>query len=134
MDSYTYRQIDKCGSDLLNTLLSEYIHKLPNKDIRKEFKRKENIQEKKRILKQLIVEDPEFLKSTAEYLYTVSGYGSDNEELLQEWHGKCPYRDSFNFGECCEYCRMTHHALETEGKCKCLRHRDRPSIYMGKKL
>lgn len=47
MDSYTYKHIDKYGSGLLNTLLSEYIHKLSNKEIRR---RKKTYQKKSEFL------------------------------------------------------------------------------------
>jgi hypothetical protein len=81
----------------------------------------------------LIVDDPEFLKKTASYLYTVSGYGSDNEELLQDWRGTCPFRHPNNLGWC-EHCWLSHHALESEDKCNCELHKDVPSIYRTDKI
>ncbi len=129
MNSFTYKYINILKSSILNDLLFDYFKTIPKEEYLILHK-KEAIPEKRKILQDLVSKDPERLKSLAEYLYSnESGYGSDDEELFQEWHSICPKRNPLKFGSLCEHCNQIHHALSTEPKCNCSLHFDVPNIY-----
>ena len=125
-DSRTYNLIDKLPSYHLNILI-----KFVEREERIKLRLKKYNTEKRILIKEKLCNDSEFLKETASYLYShFSGYGSDDEDLLQEWDGICPYRTEKKFGyESCDYCYRVHHALSTEPKCSCNLHKDMKSIY-----